>query len=181
VKIVSEGFRLERFIRRSYIFMGLLLATMLGCASLDSTSQPRFTPEPARESLTAVITPQPQGSPSVPLRQVGNQTEDNPSDNGPEFTAKAIREWLAGVGARTLYIEPGSPWENGYVESFNGKLRDELLDREIFYTLREVQILTEQYRHTYNRVRPHSSLGYRPPAPQAVLTAEPIPELVGLT
>ena len=103
------------------------------------------------------------------------------SDNGPEFTAKAIREWLAGVGARTLYIEPGSPWENGYVESFNGKLRDELLDREIFYTLGEVQILTEQYRHTYNRVRPHSSLGYRPPAPQAVLTAEPIPELVGLT
>ena len=103
------------------------------------------------------------------------------SDNGPEFTAKAIREWLAGVGARTLYIEPGSPWENGYVESFNGKLRDELLDREIFYTLREVQILTEQYRHTYNRVRPHSSLGYRPPAPQAVLTAEPVPRLVGLT
>ena len=85
------------------------------------------------------------------------------------------------MGARTLYIEPGSPWENGYVESFNGKLRDELLDREIFYTLREVQILTEQYRHTYNRVRPHSSLGYRPPTPQAVLTAEPIPELVGLT
>ena len=103
------------------------------------------------------------------------------SDNGPEFTAKAIREWLAGVGARTLYIEPGSPWENGYVESFNGKLRDELLDREIFYTLREVQVLTEQYRRTYNRIRPHSSLGYRPPGPQAVLTAEPIPELVGLT
>ena len=66
-------------------------------------------------------------------------------------------------GARTLYIEPGSPWENGYVESFNGKLRDELLDREIFYTLREVQIPTDQYRHTYNRVRPHSSLDYRPP------------------
>ena len=103
------------------------------------------------------------------------------SDNGPEFTAKAIREWLGKVGARTLYIEPGSPWENGYVESFNGKLRDELLDREIFYTLKEVRILTEQYRQTYNQIRPHSSLGYRPPAPQAVLTAEPIPGLVGLT
>ena len=65
------------------------------------------------------------------------------SDNGPEFTAKAIREWLGGVGARTLYIEPGSPWENGYVESFNGKLRDQLLNREVFYTLLEVQVLTE--------------------------------------
>ena len=68
------------------------------------------------------------------------------SDNGPEFTAKAVREWLGGVGARTLYIEPGPPWENGYVESFNGKLRDELLDREVFHTLLEVQVLTEQYR-----------------------------------
>ena len=103
------------------------------------------------------------------------------SDNGPEFTAKAIREWLGKVGVRTLYIEPGSPWENGYVESFNGKLRDESLDREIFYTLKEVRILTEQYRHTYNQIRPHSSLGSKPPAPQAVLTAEPIPGLVGLT
>ena len=91
------------------------------------------------------------------------------SDNGPEFTARAIREWLAKVGAKTLYIEPGSPWENGYVESFNGKLRDELLDREIFYTLQEVQVLTEQYRQTYNRIRPHSSLGYRPPAPEAAV------------
>jgi hypothetical protein len=91
------------------------------------------------------------------------------SDNGPEFTARAIREWLGKVGAKTLYIEPGSPWENGYVESFNGKLRDELLDREIFYTLQEVQVLTEQYRQTYNRIRPHSSLGYRPPAPEAAV------------
>ncbi|MEE2927395.1 MAG: IS3 family transposase [Chloroflexota bacterium] len=103
------------------------------------------------------------------------------SDNGPEFTAKAIRKWLGRVGAKTLYIEPGSPWENGYVESFNGKLRDELLDRELFYTLKEVQVLTDQYRKIYNQIRPHSSLGYRPPAPQAVLTAEPVPELVGLT
>ena len=103
------------------------------------------------------------------------------SDNGPEFTAKAIREWLGKVGVRTLYIEPGSPWENGYVESFNGKLRDELLDREIFYTLQEVQVLTEEYRQTYNRIRPHSSLGYRPPAPQVVLAADMVPALVGLT
>ena len=87
------------------------------------------------------------------------------SDDGPEFTARAIGEWLQKVGAKTLYIEPGSPWENGYVESFNGKLKDELLDREIFYTLKEVRVLTEKYRQTYNRIRPHSSLGYRPPAP----------------
>ncbi len=103
------------------------------------------------------------------------------SDNGPEFTAKAIREWLGGVGARTLYIEPGSPWENGYVESFNGKLRDELLDREVFYTLLEVMVLTEQYRQTYNRIRPHSSLGYRPPAPETIEPPDLVPELVGLT
>jgi transposase InsO family protein len=84
-------------------------------------------------------------------------------------------------GARTLYIEPGSPWGNGYVESFNGKLRDELLDLEIFYPLQEVRVLTEQWRRTYNRIRPHSALGYRPPAPEAVLVADRIPALVGLT
>ena len=71
-----------------------------------------------------------------------------PSDNRPEFTARVVREWLGGAGSRTLYIEPGSPWENGYVESFNGKLRDELLYREVFYTLLEVQVPTEQYRQT---------------------------------
>ena len=103
------------------------------------------------------------------------------SDNGPEFTARAVRAWLGRVGANTLYIEPGSPWENGYVESFNGKLRDELLDREIFYTLREAQVLTAHYRQTYNRIRPHSSLGYRPPAPAAILPAEPVQMPVGLT
>lgn len=103
------------------------------------------------------------------------------SDNGPEFTAKAIREWLGAVGAGTLYIEHGSPWENGYVESFNGKLRDELLDREVFYTLLEVQVLTEQYRQAYNRIRPHISLGYRPPAPETIQPPDLIPELVGLT
>ena len=79
------------------------------------------------------------------------------------------------MGARTLYIEPGSPWENGYIESFNGKLRDELLDREVFYTLLEVRVLTERYRRTYNRVRPHSSLGYRPPAPETLLACRPCP------
>ena len=103
------------------------------------------------------------------------------SDNGPEFTARAVREWLGRVGARTLYIEPGSPWENGYIESFNGKSRDELLDREVFYTLLEVRMLTERYRRTYNRIRPHSSLGYRPPAPEALLPADPVPVLAGLT
>ena len=103
------------------------------------------------------------------------------SDNGPEFTARAVREWLGRVGARTLYIEPGSPWENGYIESFNGKLRDELLDGEVFYTLLEVRVLTEQYRQTYNRVRPHSSLGYRLPAPETYLPVDPVPLLLALT
>ena len=90
------------------------------------------------------------------------------SDNGPEFTAKAIRNWLPRVGVQTLFIAPGSPWENGYCESFNGKLRDELLNGEIFYSLEEVQILTEKWRREYNTVRPHSSLGYRPPVPETV-------------
>ena len=90
------------------------------------------------------------------------------SDNGAEFTAKAVREWLAKVGVRTLFIEPGSPWENGYIESFNGKLRDEMLNGEIFYTLREAKVLIERWRQHYNRIRPHSSLGYRPPAPEAI-------------
>jgi transposase InsO family protein len=92
------------------------------------------------------------------------------SDNGPEFTAKAVRNWLPKVGVQTLFIEPGSPWENGYCESFNGKLRDELLNGEIFYSLKEVQILTEQWRREYNTLRPHSSLGYRPPAPEVIRT-----------
>ena len=89
------------------------------------------------------------------------------SDNGPEFTAKAVRGWLNRLGAKTLFIEPGSPWENGYIESFNGKLRDELLNCEVFYTLTEAKVLIEQWRKEYNQVRPHSSLGYRPPAPEA--------------
>ncbi len=90
------------------------------------------------------------------------------SDNGAEFTAKAVRSWLKKVGVKTLYIEPGSPWENGYIESFNGKLRDELLNGEIFMTLREAKVLIERWRNHYNTKRPHSSLGYRPPAPQTI-------------
>jgi len=92
------------------------------------------------------------------------------SDNGPEFTARAVRKWLNRLGVKTLFIERGSPWENGYIESFNGKLRDELLNREIFTTLQEAKVLIEQWRKEYNQVRPHSALGYRPPAPEAILT-----------
>jgi len=92
------------------------------------------------------------------------------SDNGPEFTATVVRDWLERVGVKTLFIEPGSPWENGYVESFNGKLRDELLNGEIFYTMKEAKVLIESWRVHYNTVRPHSALGYRPPAPEAVAT-----------
>ena len=90
------------------------------------------------------------------------------SDNGAEMTAKIVRSWFAKLGAKTLYIEPGSPWENGYCESFNGKLRDECLNGEIFYSLKEATVVIEQWRKHYNTVRPHSSLGYRPPAPQTM-------------
>jgi putative transposase len=91
------------------------------------------------------------------------------SDNGPEFTAREIRKWLGHLGVKTLFIEPGSPWENGYIESFNGKLRDELLNREIFTTLTEARVLIGEWRQEYNQVRPHSALGYRPPAPEAII------------
>ena len=91
------------------------------------------------------------------------------SDNGPEFTAKAVRRWLNRVGVQTLFIEPGSPWENGYIESFNSKLRDELLNGEVFTTMTEARILIEQWRREYNNFRPHSALGYRPPVPEAIL------------
>ncbi len=100
------------------------------------------------------------------------------SDNGPEFTAKMVRDWLGELGVKTLFIEPGSPWENGYIESFNGKLRDELLNREVFYSLVEAKILIEQWRKEYNQIRPHSSLGYRPPAPEAIM---PVIMPMGLT
>jgi transposase InsO family protein len=98
------------------------------------------------------------------------------SDNGPEMVAKVLRQWLSGLGAKSLYIEPGSPWENGYCESFNGKLRDELLNGEIFYSLREAKVVIEQWRIHYNTKRPHSALGYRPPAP---VTITPPPALDG--
>jgi putative transposase len=91
------------------------------------------------------------------------------SDNGPEFIAKAVREWITAVGAKTAFIEPGSPWENGFCESFNSKLRDELLNGEIFYSLAEARIVIEGWRQHYNTVRPHSSLGYKPPAPEVQL------------
>jgi len=95
------------------------------------------------------------------------------SDNGPEFVAETVREWITAVGAQTAYIEPGSPWENGYCESFNARLRDELLNGEIFYTLKEAQIIIEEWRKHYNTVRPHSALGYRPPAPEAIVPLQP--------
>lgn len=97
------------------------------------------------------------------------------SDNGPEFIAIALREWLERLNVKTLYIEPGSPWENGYCESFNSKLRDEMLAREIFYDLREAKVLIEGWRRYYNTQRPHSSLGYRPPAPETILPAAIMP------
>ena len=98
------------------------------------------------------------------------------SDNGLEFTSKMVHEWLERLGTRTAFIELGCPWENGYIESFNGKLRDELLNREIFYNLKEAKVLIENWRIEYNTVRPHSSLNYCPPAPEAVqpLTFEAI-------
>jgi putative transposase len=94
------------------------------------------------------------------------------SDNGPEFIARSVRGWLRRLGVETLFIEPGSPWENGYIESFNGKFRDELLNGEIFDTILEARILTEQWRREYNTIRPHSSLGYTPPAPEAFLALQ---------
>ena len=97
------------------------------------------------------------------------------SDNGPEFTATVVRDWLPKVGVKALYIEPGSPWENGYNESFNGKLRDELLNQEFFYPLKEARILFERWRQHYNTVRPHSSLGYRPPAPETISSGPALP------
>ena len=97
------------------------------------------------------------------------------SDNGPEFIAQAVRDWITAVGAKTAYIEPGSPWENGYCESFNARFRDELLNREIFYSLREAQIIIEEWRKHYNTKRPHSELGYRPPAPEAIIPMEQRP------
>ena len=91
---------------------------------------------------------------------------------GAEFIAKILRKWFADTKVKTLYIAPGSPWENGYCESFNGKLQDELLKREVFYTLKEAEILIERWRKDYNTIRPHSSLGYKPPAPETLTMNE---------
>jgi transposase InsO family protein len=92
------------------------------------------------------------------------------SDNGSEFTAQALRDWLKGLNVKTAYIEPGSPWENGFNERFNGSLRDECLNREYFYTLKEAQHIIEIWRREYNHIRPHSALNYRPPAPLATIS-----------
>jgi transposase InsO family protein len=128
------------------------------CLSMDVGR--RISSEDVLERLTALF--------------VSRGTPDHiRSDNGGEFTAKSVRDWLGEVGVKTLFIEPGSPWENGYVESFIGKLRDELLNGEIFYTLQEAGVLVEQWRQFYNRVRPHSALGYRPPAPEALEISPP--------
>ena len=99
------------------------------------------------------------------------------SDNGPEFIAQKVRDWIGAVGAKTAYITPGSPWENGYCESFNARFRDELLNGEIFYTLKVAKIIIEQWRKHYNRKRPHSALGWRPPAPEAVIPLEQRPSM----
>ena len=98
------------------------------------------------------------------------------SDNGPEFIAKNLRKWLKRLTIRPLFIEPGSPWENGYIESFNGKMRDEFLNDEIFYSLKEANVLLEQWRIYYNTIRPHSSLGYKPPAPKTTIEVQSTPE-----
>ena len=119
------------------------------------------------DAIAAALKARPMGSFEV----AGHTSADGGAAYNLELStrrAKAVRDWLKRLGVTTLFIEPGSPWENGYVESLIGKLRDELLDGEIFYTLREAQVLIEHWRREYNQIRPHSSLGYRPPAPEAV-------------
>ena len=129
------------------------LLTIVDCHTRESLAieaRPRFRSEHVAEVLSRLV--RRRGAPKS-IR----------CDNGPEFIATALRDWLGRVGVKTLYIEPGSPWENGYCESFNSKLRDELLAREIFFDLREAKVLIETWRRHYNTARPHSSLGYRPP------------------
>ena len=99
------------------------------------------------------------------------------SDNGPEFIAQAVRDWVSAVGSKTAYIEPGSPWENGYCESFNARFRDELLNGEIFYTLKEAKIIIEQWRKHFNTIRPHSALGGKPPRPETIIPVDQRPTL----
>ena len=105
----------------------------------------------------------------VKLFMIHGQPKFIRSDNGPEFIAEKLRDWPSSLEVKTLFTHPGSPWENGYCESFNGRIRDELLNGEIFYSLKEAQVIIENWRRDYNTIRPHSSLGYKPPAPLAVL------------
>ena len=162
---------------RSFRMLTLIDEFTRECLSIDVARQ--LNSEDVLERLTWLMV----------TRGVPNHIR---SDNGPEFTAKVVRKWLERMGVRTLFVEPGSPWENGYVESFNGKLADELLEREVFDTLHEAKVLIERWRILYNTIRPHSALGYRPPSPEAIFTAEagsatlrqpqqPIEYLVGLT
>ena len=136
---------------------------------LNDGSCVRLRPEHTRESL--LVRPERRCSSAKVIEALADVMvlkgvpEHIRSDNGPEFVARDLRKWLASTGAKTLYIEPGSPWENGFCESFNSKLRDEFLNGEVFYSLIEVQVLAERWRVHYNTIRPHSSLGYRAPAP----------------
>lgn len=107
----------------------------------------------------------------------GDLVKPNLPRGGPEFIAQKVRDWIAALGAKTAYIEPGSPWENGYCESFNAQFRDELLNGEIFYSQREAQILIKQWRIHFNTVRPHSTLGYRPPAPESIVPMDQRPTM----
>lgn len=111
---------------------------------------------------------------SVRQRPVRHCRSDQWRDKA-HFVAEAVRKWINAVGAKTAFIEPGSPWENGYCESFNGRFRDELLNGEVFYTLREAQIIIEDWRRHYNTKRPHSALGYRPPAPETIIQMDQTP------
>jgi transposase InsO family protein len=109
------------------------------------------------------------------LMEIHGIPEHIRSDNGPEMVAQQLRQWVARLGTKAIYIAPGSPWENGYCASFNGKLHDELLNGEIFYTLREAQVLIEQWRVLYNTIRPQCALGYRPPAPEIIVPGKKLP------
>lgn len=126
-----------------------------------------FTRESLAISVSRTLTSQEVIEQLADLFLVRGVPEHIRSDNGPEFTAKAVIQWLQSLEVKPLFIEPGSPWENGYIESFNGKLRYELLDGEIFMTLKEAQIVIENWRQEYNQIRPHASLGHRPPAPES--------------
>ncbi len=135
--------------------------------------------EYSREALCVAVKPR-MGNAEVlealyPLFLKHGRPEFIRSDNGPEFIADAVRNWIRAVGAKTAYITPGSPWENGYCESFNARFRDELLNGEIFYSLKEAQIIIEQWSIHYNTIRPHSALACRPPAPESIIPIDQRP------